>query len=222
MLTCENISHSFGQSKDRERVLDGVSLSCEPGEACVLLGPSGSGKTTLLCILGCLLTPSTGAVFVNGSRIDHANHRQLTHVRRKQLGFVFQHAQLIPYLTSRENCAVIGRNAGCGPAQLQTRLDALFDRLDVGSLGFKKPEALSGGERQRVAIARALVHRPAVVLADEPTAALDATNGRAAVGLLVEQAKAENAVLITVTHDTRIVSNFDRVLRMDDGRLVEQ
>lgn len=219
-LACKDVSHSF--ASDSERVLESVSLACQRGEACALMGPSGSGKTTLLCILGCLLRPASGNVLLDGSPVDYRCHQMLTQLRREQVGFVFQHAQLIPFLTAEENCAIIGRNAAVGQPELQSRIDTLFDRLGIAGLLSKKPDKLSGGERQRVAIARALVHRPAVVLADEPTAALDWTSGRAAVEMLVERAKQQNAVLITVTHDARILSYFDRVLRIDSGRLVEE
>jgi putative ABC transport system ATP-binding protein len=219
MLRCENISHSFGRKDTVDSVLAGVSLSCRQGETCALLGPSGSGKTTLLCVLGCLLRPMAGDVFLEESRVNHDSRRTLTELRRTRIGFVFQHAQLISFLTAEENCEIVGRNAGIDQAALTARLACLFERLQIASVRQKRPDQLSGGERQRVAIARALVHQPAVVLADEPTAALDWNNGRAAVELLVEQTKAQNAVLITVTHDQRLVPYFDRVIHIDSGRL---
>jgi ABC-type lipoprotein export system ATPase subunit len=221
MLHCENVSHSFGRREAPERALDSVSFACARGEACALIGPSGSGKTTLLCILGCLLRPTVGDVFLEGAHVAHRSQRVLTEIRRRRIGFVFQHAQLIPFLGADENCRIVGRNAGLDQAEVDGRLDALFERLGIGRIRSKKPDELSGGERQRVAIARALVHQPAVVLADEPTAALDWNNGRAVVELLIERAKEQNAVLITVTHDPRLVPYFDRVLRIDSGKLSE-
>jgi putative ABC transport system ATP-binding protein len=221
MLRCEDVSHSFGKRETPEQVLDKVSFSCERGEACALIGPSGSGKTTLLCILGCLLRPTNGDVFLEDSRVEHRIPRVLTEIRRQHIGFVFQHAQLIPFLNADQNCRIVGRNAGLDPSEVDGRLDALFERLGIARVRSKKPDELSGGERQRVAIARALVHQPAVVLADEPTAALDWNNGRAVVELLIERAKEQKAVLITVTHDPRLVPYFDRVLHIDSGKLSE-
>jgi ABC-type lipoprotein export system ATPase subunit len=221
MLDCRNISHAFGPRDASAPVLQEISLSCRRGEACALIGPSGSGKTTLLCILGCLLTPTAGEVFLNGAPVPYGRQRNLLELRRRQIGFVFQHAQLIPFLGAEENCRIVGRNAGVQESELGERVDALFERLDMVSARRKKPAELSGGQRQRVAIARALVHQPAVVFADEPTAALDWHNGRAVVELLIERTKEQNALLITVTHDLRLVPYFDRVLRIDSGRLSE-
>lgn len=219
VLACDDISKTYGSGLLRETALGGVSLGFRRGEACVLLGPSGSGKTTLLSILGCLLTPTSGRLTIEGAQVPHDSPARLSLLRSRKIGFVFQHAQLLPFLSVRENLEVIGKNAGLERQEMRRRIDYLLDRLCIAALGGRKPAQLSGGQRQRAAIARALLHRPPILLADEPTAALDWQNGRAAVELLIEQARAEAALLIVVTHDTRLVDRFDRALHLDSGRI---
>jgi putative ABC transport system ATP-binding protein len=221
ILECVNIRHTFGRGELAEEVLRGVSMAFEAGEACVLMGPSGSGKTTLLSILGCLLTPTGGKLLLAGTLIDHAARGLLGRLRRDRIGFVFQHSQLLPFLTVAENLEVVGRNAGLSARRLAHRIEELMDRLGIAAMRHKKPDHLSGGQRQRVAIARAVLHRPAILLADEPTAALDWQHGEEAVRLLLEQAQAEGALLLTVTHDTRLLPLFGRVLRIEGGQLSE-
>jgi ABC-type lipoprotein export system ATPase subunit len=221
VLHCENVHHTYGRGEVAESVLLGVSASFAAGETCVLMGPSGSGKTTLLSILGCMLKPTAGNLIVCGESMDWRSPKRLTHFRRVHLGFVFQRAQLLPFLTVVENLDVVGRNAGLSAQRLADRIDELLERLGIAAVRHKKPDQLSGGQRQRVAIARAVLHRPSILLADEPTAALDWQHGEEAVRLLVEQAQAEGAMLLTVTHDTRLLPMFGRVLRIDGGRISE-
>jgi putative ABC transport system ATP-binding protein len=220
-LACENVGHAFGRGGLAEVVLRDVSAVFHAGEACVLMGPSGSGKTTLLSILGCLLAPTAGGVSLDGQAVDFRSPGALTRLRRDRLGFVFQHDRLLPFLTVGDNLAVVGRNAGLMRAALVQRIDELLGRLGLADCRAKYPAQLSGGQRQRAAIARAVVHRPAVVLADEPTAALDWEHGEAAVRLLVEHARETGAVLLTVTHDARLLPFFGRAFRIDRGRLSE-
>jgi putative ABC transport system ATP-binding protein len=222
ILDCNDVRKTYGRGPLAQAVLHGVSLRLGPGEACVLLGPSGSGKTTLLSILGCLLSPSAGELRIHGQAVDHACAGRQSWIRRRQIGFVFQQAQLLPFLTVAQNVAVVGRNSGLGRAETASRVEELLARLDIEHLRARRPDQVSGGQRQRAAIARALVHRPSIVLADEPTAALDGPTGEAVVRLLIEQARAEGALLIAVTHDTRLVKRFDRVFHMDSGRVLEQ
>ena len=191
MLACYGISKNYDVGLYAERVLDDVSLSLRRGQACALIGPSGSGKTTLLSILGCLLSPTSGELRIDGLPVNHGSGRSLAEVRRTRIGFVFQQAQLLPFLTMRENLQIVGRNAGLSEALMNVRIDELAACLDIQRLLGKKPGLASGGQRQRVAIARALIHRPPIILADEPTAALDWVNGEVVIRLLTDQAKAE-------------------------------
>lgn len=221
MLECEAVSHSFGRGHLTEPVLRDVSASFTAGETCLLMGPSGSGKTTLLSILGCMLRPTGGGLWLGGDPVDWRSPRRLTRLRRSRLGFVFQHAQLLPFLTVAENLEAVGHNAGLRGPGLARRVSCLLERLDVAGCRQKTPDQLSGGQRQRVAIARAVLHHPLVLLADEPTAALDWDHGEEAVRLLVGQAREEGALLLTVTHDERLVPYFGRRLGIDRGRLTE-
>jgi putative ABC transport system ATP-binding protein len=220
-LECCGLGKVYRNGSLEEAVLRDVSLSLDAGQTCVLLGPSGSGKTTLLSILGCLLAPTAGELRLHGQRVGHEAKGPLAALRRRHIGFVFQHAQLLPFLSLEENVCLVGRNAGLPESELARRVDDLLERLDIAGLRRKRPDQASGGQRQRFAIARALIHRPSILLADEPTAALDWANGEAVVRLLTEQARHEGAALLTVTHDTRLVSRFERVLTLDAGRLRE-
>lgn len=222
VLECRSIRHVFGNGDLAEEVLSGVSVAFGKGETCVLIGPSGSGKTTLLSILGCLLTPTAGELVLEGQSVRFCEKSNLGRFRRDKIGFVFQHAQLLPFLTVTDNLKVVGRNAGLSGKLLANRIEILFERLGIAAMRHKKPDQLSGGQRQRVAIARAVLHRPAILLADEPTAALDWQHGEEAMRLLVEQAQTEGAMLLTVTHDTRLLRMFQRVLRIEGGRLSEE
>ncbi|MEQ8667666.1 MAG: ABC transporter ATP-binding protein [Pirellulales bacterium] len=204
-----------------EAALTEVSLSFARSETCVLLGPSGSGKTTLLSILGCLLTPTEGDIEIDGELVPKTARDKLSELRRRKIGFVFQHSQLLGFLTVEENLRIVAENAGLTPAESKSRVSHLTTRLDISNYRHRKPAALSGGQRQRVAIARALIHRPSIVLADEPTAALDWSNGQIVIRLLIDQAKEANAALMVVTHDTRLVELFDRALHLDSGRMRE-
>lgn len=220
-LSCQNLTHVYGRGEVAERAVEDVSVEFAPGESCVLMGPSGSGKTTLLSILGCLLTPTQGELYICGEAVHHAAPKKLTDLRRGTIGFVFQHAQLLPFLSLEGNLTAIGQNAGLERRELKHRIDGLLERLEIGRLRRRRPHEVSGGQRQRFAIARALLHRPKIVLADEPTAALDWRHGEEAVKLLIDEARAAEALLITVTHDSRLVPLFDRVLHLENGAVVD-
>lgn len=221
-LSCQCVSKSYGEGELAEMALSGASLEIRGGEACVLLGPSGSGKTTLLSILGCLLTPSSGTVAIGGVTVPFSEPKSLGALRRERLGFVFQHAQLLPFLSAEENVTVVAQNSGLSRRDAKERATELLFQLGMEKAFGKRPEELSGGQRQRVAIARALVHRPPVVLADEPTAALDWHHGGAVADLLVEHTRAAGAALLVVTHDRRLVPRFDRIFGMEEGYLAEE
>ncbi|MBY0587899.1 ABC transporter ATP-binding protein [bacterium] len=221
VLECASVRKVYGEKTLAQTVLDNVSFSMVPGDCAALLGPSGSGKTTLLSILGCLLTPTEGTLTINGMSAFPKSVIPLTEFRRRYVGFVFQQAQLLPFLSVEENLSVVAKNSDLASHDRKGRIDILLDRLGMSEHRRKRPGELSGGQRQRVAIARSLLHRPAVLLADEPTAALDRKNGEAAVDLLLEEARAESTALLVVTHDTRLVRKFDRVFHIENGRLEE-
>ncbi len=218
-VSCEDLRHAYGHGEMAVPVLNGVDLQVAAAECAVLCGPSGSGKTTLLSIVGCLLTPSAGVLSISGEEVTKVPASAMTRLRREKIGFVFQHSQLLPFLTVRENLEVVGRNAGVAGVALKERIDGLLERLEMAEHGAKKAAVLSGGQRQRVAVARALIHKPAVVLADEPTAALGWEIGQVVVKLLIQHAREEGAGLLVVTHDMRLMPMFDRVWSMDRGEL---
>lgn len=216
-LKATDVSKSYpGQT-----VLDGVDLEVPVGGTALLLGPSGSGKSTLLAVLGGLLEPDGGSLEVGGTVMPFGCREALAGLRRRHLGFVFQHSQLLPFLTVRENLEIVADNAGIPAAEGRARCQQLLSRLELEAHSEKLPAQLSGGQRQRVAIARALVHRPRVVLADEPTAALDWKHGEQVVELLVEQSRENRTALLVVTHDLRLVPKFERVVTLDRGRIRE-
>lgn len=191
------------------------------GETCLLLGPSGSGKTTLLSILGCLLTPDSGEYWLDQQLVRFDAPHRLARLRAEKLGFVFQHSQLLPFLDVLSNVAIVAENLGSTRRDSFQRAEFICDRMGIFDCAKKLPSELSGGQRQRVAIARALIHHPGVILADEPTAALDWERGQDVIGLFVEEAKQGQCALIMVTHDTRLVPYFDRILHIENGNLIE-
>jgi putative ABC transport system ATP-binding protein len=160
-------------------------------------------------------------VFIDGQEVDYRSKGSFADLRRHKIGFVFQQAQLLPFLNVRDNLAVVGRNAKMSRKDLDDRIRDLLERLGVAGMSTKMPNQLSGGQRQRIAIARALLHRPPILLADEPTASLDWHHGAAALQLLLEQARAEACLLLTVTHDTRLLPLFSRSLYISAGQLCE-
>jgi len=221
VLACQSIRHTYGKGELAEPVLKGVDLEVRAGDCAVLTGPSGSGKTTLLCIAGCLLTPSEGELWVAGERVHPATHGELTRLRREKIGFVFQHAQLLPFLTVRQNLDIVARNAGLTPQDANQRITHLLERLEMEAHAGKNAAVLSGGQRQRVAVARALLHRPSIVLADEPTAALGWEIGQVVVDLLTRHAQQEGAGLLVVTHDMRLLPKFNRRWEIAGGQVKE-
>lgn len=222
-VECHQIIKEYGSGGLSEKVLQGVSLRVESGEACLLMGPSGSGKSTLLSILGCMLTPTSGRLTVAGQAVPSGSSAAaLAALRARRLGFVFQHAQLLPFLNVQDNLLLAGRNAGVDRSTLDERIGRLMRDLDIEATRFKRPRQLSGGQRQRAAVARSLLNAPSLLLADEPTAALDWNSAQAVVRLLVDQARGHGAGLVAVTHDPRLIPHFDRVLEIDSGVLRER
>ena len=210
----------LGSGPGRVEALKGVSLSLVGGELTLLMGPSGSGKTTLLSILGCMLSPTTGTIRILGRSTAGALPEQLAEIRREHVGFIFQSYHLFPTLTAVENVRltldVCGNRSSLAAAKARTALEIVG--LAAKTKAF--PRELSSGEQQRVAIARAIVGKASAILADEPTAALDSANGQAIMSVLSGIAKDRSRAVLVVTHDPRILSFADRVVRIEDGRLV--
>ena len=218
-VRAEGLVRTYASGTGEVRALDGVDLTVDAGEFVAIMGPSGSGKSTLLSLLGALDTPTAGEVWVDGHAVSSLSEAERTQVRRARIGFVFQQFNLVPYLTAVENVAlplVVGRTPRSERDERARRaLDAvgLTDRAD------QMPTRLSGGEQQRVAIARALVHEPAVVLADEPTGNLDSATGLAVMATITELRARNGHAVVLVTHDERIASLADRIVRLRDGRV---
>jgi putative ABC transport system ATP-binding protein len=200
--------------------LRGVSLSVAPGEVLLLEGPSGSGKTTLLAVAAGLLTPEEGRVCVAGRSLADLDAGERRRLRARSIGLVFQHAHLLPGLTAVENVTLQAMLAEATPEEAARRARELLEQLDLAAVAGRRPDSLSGGEEQRLAVARALVHRPALVLADEPTASLDTTAGQQVTELL-RLGAAEGAAVVVATHDARLAACASRRVRLLDGRTQE-
>jgi|SRR5215510_2393393 len=220
ILQATDIRKSFKEGREVVDVLNGVSLSLEPGEAISLEGPSGSGKTTLLSILGCILTPSSGELVIGGERINPKHPQQLPEVRRRSIGFVFQQFNLFPALTAVENVEYALNIKRINGPQARAQAEEALEKVGLSDRRSFLPRDLSGGQKQRVAIARALAGNPKVLLADEPTANLDSQMGMQILELFRALAKQENRALLIVTHDAKVRTISDRVVRIQDGRLL--
>jgi putative ABC transport system ATP-binding protein len=210
----------LGHGPGRVQALRGVSLSLRGGELVLLMGPSGSGKTTLLSILGCLTTPTEGVVRVRGRPIGDLDPEGLAGIRRNQIGFIFQSYHLFPTLNAEDNVRLALDVRG-----ERSQRKAARDVLAMVGLAHKTkafPRELSGGEQQRVAIARAIVGKRSAILADEPTGALDAKNGKAIMTLLADIAKDQSRGVLVVTHDPRILPFASRIVHIEDGRIVRE
>lgn len=216
------VAKHYGEGETRVDALRSIDLTVRAGEVIALLGPSGSGKTTLLNIIGCILDPSAGRVALDGEPVFDGRwlRRDLRRLRLDKIGFIFQAHNLLPFLTAEENVAVVLQLAGWPAAKGRARARELLDYLEVGHRAGVKPAHLSGGEAQRVAIARALANRPRIILADEPTAALDSARAQLVMDLLRRLAAEQEACIVTVTHDEKIFERFDRLVHLRDGRLV--
>jgi putative ABC transport system ATP-binding protein len=219
VLGVSDVRKIFEEGSQRVEVLKGISMEVGQGEVVALEGPSGSGKTTLLSIMGCILTPTSGAVTIDGKRVTDGSQARLRDVRRRSIGFVFQQYNLFPALTALENVAYTLNVKGVGgrPAYAQAR--AALERVGLGDRLHFLPRDLSGGQKQRVAIARALAGSPPILLADEPTANLDTATGTQVLELFRDVAKKENKALVIVTHDPKVRAVADRVVGIRDGLL---
>ncbi|GFP51084.1 ABC transporter ATP-binding protein [Mycobacterium kansasii] len=220
VLRLTDITVDYGGGATAVHALQGVDLSVERGEVVLVVGPSGGGKTTALLVMGLLLTPDGGTVQICGHDAGRLSERRRAELRLARLGYLFQDYNLLQSLTSVENVALPLRYAGVRKPAAIARARQLLHELDLGHRAHHRPAALSGGEKQRVAAARALAMGPDVILADEPTANLDSATGKKVSAQLASAAKAQDSAVVIVTHDARLEDIADRVLHLEDGRLL--
>ncbi|EAC5806384.1 ABC transporter ATP-binding protein [Listeria monocytogenes] len=218
-LMMKNISKNYQDGEQVIEVLKNVSLEVAQGEFVAIVGPSGAGKSTFLSIAGALLSPTEGEIAIGGTTLNNMSEKALTKVRLDKVGFIFQGANLIPYLSVRDQLLVIAELSGEKGSAAKERADKLLQELGLTARQNNYPESLSGGEKQRVAIARALMNDPDIILADEPTASLDANRGHKVVQMIADEVKRKNKAAIMVTHDERVLDLVDRVIRIEDGYL---
>lgn len=221
VLSVENVSKTFGSGELAVQALKPCSFAVEAGELAALLGPSGSGKSTLLLSISLILEPTSGRIVIDGHTVYDNGWTGVDEraFRRRHIGFIFQQHNLIPFLTAQENIALMAQLNGAGRREAARRAKELLGYLEIGHRADSLPAQLSGGEQQRVAIGRALANEPPLILADEPTAALDTERGGKVMAMLRRIAREHGSAVITVTHDHRMIEGFDTVYHLDDGRL---
>jgi putative ABC transport system ATP-binding protein len=220
VLEAENVVKELGHGAGLVIALKGVSLELVPGELTLLMGPSGSGKTTLLSILGCIMAPTSGTLKIAGKSIEGLTAEELAKIRRDHIGFIFQSYNLFPTLNAIENVRIALDVRGITGFAATSRAEEVLRDVGLGHRLTNYPGNLSGGEQQRVAVARAIASSPSIVLADEPTAALDSENGHAVMALLSRIAKEQQRSVLAVTHDPRTLGYADRVVKIEDGKIV--
>jgi putative ABC transport system ATP-binding protein len=219
VVKTENVSRIYKIGEVETTALQDVNLSIENGEFTALIGPSGSGKTTLLQLLGCLDQPTSGRVVINGKDVSRLNRNQRADVRRGTIGFIFQFFALIPTLTAYENIEMPLLLNGHSPAQRRERVMQLLESVELVDRANHRPDQLSGGQQQRVAIARALAPKPALILADEPTANLDTPNGKQVMEIMTRLNQETGVTFVFATHDPRVIHYARRVIALSDGRI---
>jgi putative ABC transport system ATP-binding protein len=221
VVKIENATRVYKVGAVETRALRGVSLTIESGEFTALIGPSGSGKTTLLQLIGCLDQPTSGSVFVDGKDVTRLNRNQRADMRRGHIGFIFQFFALIPTLTAYENVEMPLLLNGHTPKERRERVLELLKAVDLVDRAKNRPDQLSGGQQQRIAIARALAPKPALILADEPTANLDTENGRQVMEIMEKLNKETGVTFVFATHDPRVIKYARRIVTLRDGQIVE-
>ena len=220
IIETADLTKTFGSNGVAVRALRGIDLSVARGEFLALIGPSGSGKSTLMAILGCLDSPTSGTYRLDGAPVEHLSGTDLARIRNEKIGFVFQQYNLLPRASVLRNVELPMLYAGVGKRERRQRAEELLEKVGIAEKANRLPAALSGGQRQRVAIARALANRPAVLLADEPTGALDSKTGHEVLELFSEIHRQGNTVII-VTHDPAIASLAQRQVELHDGRILQ-
>jgi len=222
LIQTDNLTRIYGQDETAVTALDHVNLKVGPGEFIAVMGPSGCGKSTLLHLIGGLDRPTEGEVFIDDRPIANMDDDDLTRLRRRRLGFVFQFYNLIPVLTALENACLPVTLDGLKPVEARRRAAEWLTRFGLGDRLASRPDQLSGGQQQRVAVARALVAEPAVILADEPTGNLDTRASDEIATLLRQISKEYGRAVIMVTHDPRIAAYADRIVFLKDGRIIDE
>lgn len=217
LLQMENITKAYQDGNDKNVVLNNISLNVKSGELIAVVGPSGSGKSTLLTIAGMLLSPDRGTVVIAGNNVSAAKKREWTKIRREHIGFIFQSHRLLPYLKAKEQLTAFQTKENRGKVDI----DEMLIELDIAKCRDQYPANMSGGEKQRVAIARAFVNDPDIILADEPTASLDAARGRRVVEMIRLEVKKHDKAAIMVTHDERVLDLADKIYHLENGSLTE-
>lgn len=220
LLSLDNVSKLYKMGETVVTALDGVSFNVERGEFLSIMGPSGSGKSTCMNLIGCLDKPTSGEILINGKKVSLMNQNQLAEIRNRTIGFVFQQYNLLPNLSVIENVMLPLRYQGVPVAERRKRAEKVLDRMGLSDRLNHKPSELSGGQKQRTAIARATVTDPALVLADEPTGALDSHTGESVMDLFNEINR-EGTTIIVVTHDEKIGRSLPRTIRILDGKIQE-
>ncbi|MGV8906534.1 MAG: ABC transporter ATP-binding protein [Acetobacterium sp.] len=220
ILEMKDLVKTYLMGEEEQLVLRGVNLEINRGDFVSVLGPSGSGKTTLMNIIGCLDVPTSGTYHLSGELIRDLSEAALSHIRNREIGFIFQQFQLLPRLTAQKNVELPLIYAGVPEKERQERSARILERVGLGDKMKNRPNQLSGGQQQRVAIARALVTEPTMLLADEPTGALDQTTGHQIMGLFQELSE-EGKTIVMITHDSDVAKNGSRIVRIIDGNLSE-
>jgi len=221
VVKIENVTRVYQVGKVETKALQGVNLSIENGEFTALVGPSGSGKTTLLQMIGCLDQPSSGRVFVDGKDVTTLNRNQRADMRKGHIGFIFQFFALIPTLSAYENIEMPLLLNGHSATERRERVTQLLEAIDLADRAENRPDQMSGGQQQRVAIARALATKPALILADEPTANLDTANGEQVMEIMKRLNEETGVTFVFATHDPRVIKYARRVVTLRDGLVVE-
>ncbi len=220
LIEFRNLYKLYQMGETVVRAIDGISMKIMKGEFVAIVGQSGSGKSTCMNIIGCLDVPTSGDYLLEGKNVGSMRDNELAEIRNKKVGFIFQQYNLLPKLNVLENVEVSMMYAGVPKKQRIERAKEVIERVGLSDKLYNRPNQLSGGQQQRVSIARALAGRPSVILADEPTGALDSRTGREVIGLLKELHREGNTIVL-ITHDTSIASEAERIIRLADGRIIE-